>query len=310
VPVITTASEAAGLPALDMIASERGWRVDAGSDLTRVSAALVNGEPVAVLQDCGSRDWLAAAGAARLHTIANASEAGSDDAAAIVISCRSEVALPPTLPRMIMRPPALLLGAGCSRGAPPDELIGLADAADRYVSNDPIAVLWLRVEHCSHHGRLKRARSKRVDGNPIWGPFNGEGARELNNAVVGRDPDQAGIERRGRGIIEVNRKVQRHIRSCTLSLQPLVLLRECCNDALALFLDVFCETGMALLDEARGEAELEQRDCERRRKVIEVGAHFRELYRFYRLVEELLHGVVKLVVEQFGGWGHWETSEE
>jgi len=128
VPVITTASEAAGLPALDMIASERGWRVDAGSDLTRVSAALVNGEPMAVLQDRGSRDWLAAAGAARLRTIANASETGSDDAAAIVISCRSEVALPPTLLRVIMRPPVLMLGAGCSRGAPPEELIGLAEA--------------------------------------------------------------------------------------------------------------------------------------------------------------------------------------
>ena len=54
---ITTASEALGLPAVDLIGRGWGWKVESTSELTAVAAAVVRGEAVAVYQDAGSRRW-------------------------------------------------------------------------------------------------------------------------------------------------------------------------------------------------------------------------------------------------------------
>ncbi|MFP4130434.1 MAG: cobalamin biosynthesis central domain-containing protein [Halorhodospira sp.] len=51
-PVVTTASDSAGLPAVDLIGREQGWRVVASkAALRRAAAALVNGEPVALVEE-------------------------------------------------------------------------------------------------------------------------------------------------------------------------------------------------------------------------------------------------------------------
>src|SRR5262249_57939278 len=50
-PVITTAGDALGLPPLDLLGRERGWKIERRDDLTRVMAAAVRGEPVGVYQD-------------------------------------------------------------------------------------------------------------------------------------------------------------------------------------------------------------------------------------------------------------------
>src|SRR5437764_460673 len=55
--VITTASEALGLPPLDLIGRRWGWKVEEGSRLTEVAAAAVRGEPIAFYQDAGRTDW-------------------------------------------------------------------------------------------------------------------------------------------------------------------------------------------------------------------------------------------------------------
>nr|VFJ49009.1 MAG: cobalt-precorrin 5A hydrolase [Candidatus Kentron sp. DK] len=58
VPVITTASDVNETLSVDILGRALGWRVVADRDtITRVSAHVVNGEPVAVVQEAGSRDW-------------------------------------------------------------------------------------------------------------------------------------------------------------------------------------------------------------------------------------------------------------
>jgi len=138
IPVITTASEQAGLPALDLLARERGWRLAPDSDLTRVSAALVNGDPVSVVQDCGSRDWPGSTSPANLRFVGSLTDMPSY--AAIIISCRERVALPVGVPYALFRPPALVLGAGSSLGAPPEELIALAESALGEAERAPASV--------------------------------------------------------------------------------------------------------------------------------------------------------------------------
>jgi cobalt-precorrin 5A hydrolase len=57
-PVLTTASDVQQSLAVDLLGRELGWTLEATpADLLAASAAVVNGEPVALIQEDGSRDW-------------------------------------------------------------------------------------------------------------------------------------------------------------------------------------------------------------------------------------------------------------
>ncbi len=57
-PVLTTASDVGKTIPVDILGRELGWRVEAPKiNITRVSAAVVNDEPVAVVQEAGSPHW-------------------------------------------------------------------------------------------------------------------------------------------------------------------------------------------------------------------------------------------------------------
>ncbi|WP_018987717.1 cobalamin biosynthesis central domain-containing protein [Aromatoleum toluclasticum] len=58
--VLTTASDARETLAVDLLGRELGWTFDASHDeIVRASAAVVNDEPVALVQEAGSGDWWA-----------------------------------------------------------------------------------------------------------------------------------------------------------------------------------------------------------------------------------------------------------
>ncbi len=57
-PVLTTASDSMETLAVDLLGRELGWTFEADKQvIVRASAAVVNGEPVALVQEAGSRDW-------------------------------------------------------------------------------------------------------------------------------------------------------------------------------------------------------------------------------------------------------------
>jgi len=57
-PVLTTASDARGSLAVDILGRTLGWQVEAPKiNLIRVAAAVVNEEPIALVQEAGSRHW-------------------------------------------------------------------------------------------------------------------------------------------------------------------------------------------------------------------------------------------------------------
>lgn len=56
--VLTTASDARQTIGVDLLGRELGWRFEAThEELVRVSAAMVNDEPVALVQEAGTTDW-------------------------------------------------------------------------------------------------------------------------------------------------------------------------------------------------------------------------------------------------------------
>ena len=56
-PVITTAADVNKTIAVDLVGRDFGWKIDDDSNVTRISAHMVNEEPIGVFQDVGERNW-------------------------------------------------------------------------------------------------------------------------------------------------------------------------------------------------------------------------------------------------------------
>ncbi|MFD0314169.1 precorrin-3B C(17)-methyltransferase [Streptomyces flavalbus] len=107
-PVVTTATDAVGLPGLDTL----GFPVE--GDLARVTRALLDGEPVALDAEV---PWPLPA--------LPLTEPGR---AAYTVRV-TDRAVAPGEREVLLRPPSLVVGVGASRGAPVDEVLGLVEGA-------------------------------------------------------------------------------------------------------------------------------------------------------------------------------------
>ena len=124
-PVLTSASSAAGLTAVDLLGVPFGWYKGEG-DWTGVSSAIARGERVQVIQDAGSTLWRKAASFGRSNfsfeespqtkakiwiTPYNSQQAGLSETTAQLQSSAN-----PPLPQVQWHPRVLWVGIGCERG--------------------------------------------------------------------------------------------------------------------------------------------------------------------------------------------------
>jgi cobalt-precorrin 5A hydrolase len=123
--VVTTASEARRVPALDQVGRAEGWTIERAENLTRAAAAVVRGQTVAVWQDAGTPDWFTTFGPwpdhfVRLRSWDELATLQPEPAAVLVISDRSlpEALALPSATTLVYRPPTLVAGIGCRRGTP------------------------------------------------------------------------------------------------------------------------------------------------------------------------------------------------
>ncbi len=116
--VITTATDAQGLPSLEVVARERGCRVENLGALARFSTALLEGRRPAVYDPAG---WLAPALEPWRGDFTFLERAPGDcrEGPLAWVHWRRR-----KLPRswLLVRPPALVLGLGCNRGTPRETL--------------------------------------------------------------------------------------------------------------------------------------------------------------------------------------------
>lgn len=114
-PVITTASEAVESPSLGSLGSDLGFAAEEGSDIAAVGKALVSGEEVCLISE--SRWPL---GPLPENVVSGGMP--EDGTPALVISDR--ISKFPR-PSVVYRPPSLVAGVGCSRGASAGEILEL-----------------------------------------------------------------------------------------------------------------------------------------------------------------------------------------
>ncbi|MFD7795993.1 precorrin-3B C(17)-methyltransferase [Streptomyces sp. NPDC059759] len=110
-PVVTTATDAVGMPGLDTL----GLPVE--GDVAGVSRAVLDGEPVVLDAETV---WPLPA------LPPNVGAPAGDGAAVIRVSDRAQG---PAAREAVLRPPSLVVGVGASRGAPVEEVLGLVGEA-------------------------------------------------------------------------------------------------------------------------------------------------------------------------------------
>ncbi|MFE6131965.1 precorrin-3B C(17)-methyltransferase [Streptomyces sp. NPDC056437] len=120
-PVVTTATDATGVPGLDTL----GWPVEGA--VASVTRAVLDGDPVELRADVvwplpplPAHVGPAADGSAVLHVTDRIIDIGAGDA--------------------VLRPPSLTVGVGASSGAPADEIVGLIEETLRDVGLSALCV--------------------------------------------------------------------------------------------------------------------------------------------------------------------------
>jgi len=116
-PVVTTASDAVGASALDGLGADLGFTVANPDLLAPVGAAVLSGQPVALVVD---QPW-------PLPALPPNVREGAEGAHRIVISDVADVE--EDTRTLVYRPRSLVVGVGASRGASADEILETVDAA-------------------------------------------------------------------------------------------------------------------------------------------------------------------------------------
>ena len=99
IPVLTTASDSQQTLAVDLLGREHGWTIEASHDaLVHLAAAVVNDEPVALVQEAGETDWWTSHANGRqgplpanLHCFARIEDVAVDNYAGVLWISRREM---------------------------------------------------------------------------------------------------------------------------------------------------------------------------------------------------------------------------
>jgi len=127
-PVITSASHASGTLAVDLLGQGCGWRLVADSSaVTRASAAVINGQPIGLWQGAGEPDWWPHDKPLPENiTVYQTLEdlAASACAAALIVTDKTDPleTMLADKTTVVYRPRSLVVGMGCRRGVPVEEL--------------------------------------------------------------------------------------------------------------------------------------------------------------------------------------------
>jgi cobalt-precorrin 5A hydrolase len=112
-PVITTAADVNETIPVDLVGREFGWQIQNFQNVTKVSAMMVNEEPIAIYQDAGERNWWQGQLPKNVSRVDSMEQIKSDEfKAALVISDR-DLTDPDVLTKSVVyRPRTLVVGVG------------------------------------------------------------------------------------------------------------------------------------------------------------------------------------------------------
>jgi len=183
--VITTATDANQLPSFDMLAKEQGWVIDDISRVKLLNSLLLDNEEIAVVDPSGrTRCWFH--GRCRLSYYDTFAEAIDSSARGFLFVTNRH--LPPqTQPGslLLLRPRNLVLGIGCNRDTPLEEIDGFVSGYLKRI------FLSLKSVRCIATASAKRGEAGLIAFAERLGvPLVFYESDELNSAAVPSPPSQ------------------------------------------------------------------------------------------------------------------------
>ncbi len=110
-PVITTAADVNKTIAVDLVGRDFGWKIEDDSNVTRISAYMVNEEEIGVFQDVGERNWYKQL-PKNVSTYSTIEELKNSKSKANLIISDKIIEDDLASKSVIYRPPSLVIGIG------------------------------------------------------------------------------------------------------------------------------------------------------------------------------------------------------
>jgi cobalt-precorrin 5A hydrolase len=112
-PVITTAADVNKTIPVDLVGKDLGWKIDDDSNITKISAFMVNAEKIAVYQTCGTRNWWQNKMPENVSTYPTLEELKKSQSKGYLIISDEQVDDDEILENAVVyRPPSLVVGIG------------------------------------------------------------------------------------------------------------------------------------------------------------------------------------------------------
>ncbi|RDJ32120.1 MAG: precorrin-3B C(17)-methyltransferase [Crenarchaeota archaeon] len=111
-PVITTAADVNKTIAVDLVGKEFGWIIDNDSNVTKISAFMVNEEKIGLYQDAGERDWWKKELPKNIVVCSSLEELEKSNAKAFLIISDKKIKKELLEKSVVYRPKTLVVGVG------------------------------------------------------------------------------------------------------------------------------------------------------------------------------------------------------
>ena len=111
-PVITTAADVNKTIAVDLVGKDFGWEIDDDSNVTKISAFMVNEEKIGVYQNCGRKDWWTGKLPPNVTIYPTINELKNSDSKGYLIVTDQIVDNILLENAVVYRPPSLVVGVG------------------------------------------------------------------------------------------------------------------------------------------------------------------------------------------------------
>jgi len=111
-PIITTAADVNKTIAVDLVGKDFGWEIDDDSNVTKISAFMVNEEKIGVYQNCGRKDWWTGKLPSNVTIYPTINELRNSDSKGYLIVTDQIVDNILLENAVVYRPPSLVVGVG------------------------------------------------------------------------------------------------------------------------------------------------------------------------------------------------------
>jgi len=136
-PVITTAADVNKTIAVDLVGREFGWRIEDESNVTRISAFMVNKEKIGIFQNIGKKEWWKGKLPGNITFFSNIEDLKNSDCKGYLLITNDQINDEDVMKNsVIYRVPSLVIGIGLHWDTPKETILnGVNETLEKFGLN-------------------------------------------------------------------------------------------------------------------------------------------------------------------------------